>query len=302
LDAYDKIDFDNSVSLVNDFFSCIIMPNLNDSTYIIKVKRKGTIIFNEQAQQIDALKMRYCIEPNYIEQNGDIFEGKSILIFDDSIEDGETIKPILEKIKLMNLEKINVCVLLAREDSLIALRRKYPQVNFHSAKIERGDSFTSTYGKIIWPYLDYIHLPIQDEHPLIEIDFSGSLSQELLCEFLKKYGEFSIDRYMENYVNLDDRFKGIMILTGESLKIILACQNENPDVDDVKFKLRVYYRRNLSNEKSTLILQPILLEAPEHINKNKLKNKIIKKFLIDDFIFKFLCNNAEILHLSIEYH
>jgi hypothetical protein len=303
VNTYDEDDFCKSIIIVDKFFEDIIITNLNNWSSIIKIDRKGSIIFNEQAQQREALRIKYNIRHTQIDQNGSILKNGSTLIFDDSIEDGDTITPILKKLVDLNLKKITVSILLARKDSLEKLKEDFPEVVFISAMTVNKDCFTSTREKTIWPYLDYVCLPIQDDHPLIVVDFLNDLQLTELNEFFSAYGKFSIDGSLEKYIDLHDRFKGSIELNMESLKNVLTILNESQDVDEIRFKLRIYFRHDEMKNINKLILQPIGLEIPEIVDRVQLENEIVEEFLINNFIFRYLSKiDKKIARISVVYH
>jgi hypothetical protein len=88
---------------------------------------------------------------------------KNILIFDDSIKTGDTIKNQLEEILLLKPNKIIVFSLVTRSDTYFRLSKEYSNnenIEFFNVVTIPKEAFTDVWRVLIWPFIEYHGLPL----------------------------------------------------------------------------------------------------------------------------------------------
>lgn len=303
---YSKDDFKKSMTLINDFFDKTIIPTLDTFDIFITVDRKGSIIFKEQSEIKMCIKTKPIITEDHIDANKDFLEKKSVLVFDDSIEDGATIRPIIDRLQQLNVGEITVAILISREDSLRQLQGEWGDIKFISAIVVKPGEFSITYGKSVWPYLDYICQPIQEDHPLLVIHFSESISVDMIKHFFLNYGEVLIDYSSVEFTGYSNRIKGHIELKNKISAGLAKDTNYSQLDEEIILKIRFYFRFD-KNQDSTLTFQPILLESsttddPIEDIDLYLKKQIIKEVILEKFIFDYLEKiGGKISKFSVSY-
>jgi hypothetical protein len=305
-------DYKDSVTLINEFFDKIIIPNILKWNSCIKIERKGSSIYNEQRIRNKVLSSLHVITDKEIISNKNIIKNRSMLIFDDSIKNGNKINEILTSVLDCEPNQITVATLIARIDTLNKLKEDYPGIRFYSALEVEGSDFGTIYTKKIFPYLQYICSPLQSDHPRLIIEFLSNPDEDIIMQFFSHYGEITYDNsiiWLEDYTNQIKRgliLDKTVIHQFKILNIIekLGIINE----DDLIIKVRIYLRKNNGG---TLILQPMILEGfndngglltEERIKKldYHLKKMFLFEFLIEKFLLDYLINtNVDFSRFSV---
>jgi len=115
-------DFEDSINFVNKFFDDNIISNIYNWNECVNIERKGAAIFKEQQNRNKILSSLHSLSSKEILINKELIEKRSILIFDDSIKNGKTIRDILNSIFKYKPTNITVATLIARNDALEKLR------------------------------------------------------------------------------------------------------------------------------------------------------------------------------------
>jgi hypothetical protein len=248
----------------------------------------------------------------YLEaMNEEDLKRKSILIFDDSIKNGNSIRQLLkENSDLLSASKITVAVLLAKSNTLEMLKSEFPNVEFYSELCASEENFSQCYVKKIQPYIGNIVLPLQNAHPIVTVDFDGSININNICEIFDQYGYVSSNE--NNSFALQSGEKKLFEFKKEILEDLPIIQNlkalgvfhNNTKLED-SIIIRLYIRRGMTMQ---LYMQPIILEGFKTYDGIKLvssidnyvKNQIICQFIISK-IMPRLANVTNISRFSVKY-
>lgn len=307
-------DYLASINIIDEFFSNYLIKGiLNRSWNIgIRIARKGSQLYLDQQLSKKELNLLHVFSDEVLETNLDIIEGKSVLIFDDSIKDGNHVDEVLKKI-LPSTSDVSVAVLLSREDTLMKLKSKFPEVKFYSQMTASKETFSKLYLKRIQPYLDSICIPLQHEHPLLSIDFDSSFNEQTIMGIFEKYGSIKADECKKfEYIDGDKRLFEFKKEIFNDLAIIRNSKEfgilEKDLILEDAVKIRIYIRKGLVRR---LIIQPIILEGyilPGQNNDQLItaidkfvKNKIIYQFLISLFLPNLIDANMGIRRLTVVF-
>lgn len=301
-------DFDKSKQLINSFFDGYLIPGIISRKWnmCISIDRKGSIIFKDQQLR------KYVIKGLRVTSDGGIssFSGsltnQSILIFDDSLKDGDNIRRVLNSILPMAPEKITVAAILCSDEALKKLGEEYPNVDFYMEKIIKRIDFVEIQSKMIQPYLDYVCLPIQKDHPILAIRFS-TVDSTIIFDFFSIYGEI-INDGNDDIVYID-QCKKTLKPNKDSLAEVSSIIKQLDFIDDEKnfnksIIIRMYWIEGMIEP--TLLLQPILGDIPYNDSipvesmEDIIKAHIILKFLMNRIVLdRFHHNGINITGLSI---
>ncbi len=288
-------DYKNSIDFINNYFNKEIIINTLNWNECIIVERKGAAIFKEQQSKNKILSSLHTISDLDIDRNREIIDNRSILIFDDSIKNGITMRKILNKVLKFKPRSITVGTLISREDSLQELKIDFPKIHFlPTIELTKSDNFGATYAKKIFPYLGgYICSPLQNDHPQLVIKFSRPPTQEVIMRFFKPYGEIYTDNWGIN--GSKNRVKMGFLLDSSiatQFNIINVLEKIGAlDKNELLIKVKLYLKRE---HEGVLVLQPMLLEGfnannlISHIIVENLDYQVKRRFLFDFLVQKFL--------------
>lgn len=293
-----KKDFSDSIDFIDNFFDINVIKNIMDWNECIVVERKGSAIYKEQQNRSKLLSSLHIITDREITQNEEIIENRSILVFDDSIKEGKTIRRILDLVSRYKPKDVAVATLIAREDALSALRTDYPKIKFCSASEVSKADFGTIYTKRIFPYLGYICSPLQNDHPRLIIKFLKVPDEDTIMRFFKLYGEVSYDKDW----NFSNRLKSSFVLDrtfAQQFKILNFIEKLGVlEKNDLIIKVKMYLKKD--NGRSTLTLQPMILEGFNANNFIKsssiklldyhIKKMFLLEFLVEKFLLDYLIN------------
>lgn len=305
-----KQDYKDSIDFVNKFFDRNIIHNILNWNECINMERKGAAIYKEQQNRNRILNSLHTLSNKDIIDSKEFIESRSILIFDDSIKNGITIRPLLNLVSDYEPSDVTVGTLIAREDSLNALKNDFPMVKFCTALMVNSDDFGVAYAKKLFPYLGYICSPLQNDHPRLIIKFSEAPDERTIIKFFELYGDISYDKDLE-IIGQSDRKQLSFILNNTFLaqfKILNVIEKLGIiDKNDILIKVKIYLKKD---SVSTLTLQPMILEG---INANGLvtketiehfdyhvKKMFLLEFLVEKFLLDYLINTeAEFSNFSV---
>ncbi|GEM_PF-2218101 len=271
-----------SINFVAKFFDEKILPNIRSHRWNlgIKIARRGAQIYKDQSLSKRDLKLLHTINDYDIDGNIELIMGKSLLVFDESINDAGNIVRVLDKIYPLSRD-ITVAVPIAKLTPLNWLPSVYLGVNFICGLTVKEETFTSSYNDNIQPYLGCICLPLQCDHPLVAIEFTGNLNDMVLNRILSPYGQLLFDEE-NNYLQLfEDRYKKSFVFKSECIAKLFP-RMSYLDASEDNLKIRIYFRKNYTN---TIIFQPMvllfpLLESGREDDEMRIKNYIIYDFLL----------------------
>jgi hypothetical protein len=286
-------DYSKSLEVIDKFFDEFIIPNIYKWNFCIYAERKGTGIFRDQQIRKENLKMLHVISSTELAEKKEFINNKSILIFDDSIKDGDTITEILDEIQFLSPEKITVAVIVGSKEVLERLRRSYPKITFVASIEVPHKDVIENHNRNIGLYLEDICLPIQEDHPVLIIRFSDGNMDDVFGRF-RQYGEIIDDGC--DFLSYIDRAKRTLILNKESLENILGPMREKGFVDkSPKFEEIIIIRLYLLKGKiGRLILQPIILRdfPQEKFNVKQIWDRV-EMHVVHGFLIIGLTHLAE---------
>lgn len=312
-------DYLASAGIINRFFDEYLIPGIHNGNWnlCIRIERKGSQLYLDQkfSKKMD-LRLLYDLSDRdmqkYLEsiKEGNL-KGKSILIFDDSIKNGNCIRHLLKgNSDLLSASKITVAVLLAKSNTLKMLKSEFPNVEFYSELCASEENFSQCYVKKIQPYVGAIVLPLQNTHPIVTVDFGSSININVVDEIFNIFGYVSSNE--NNNFALPSGEKKLFEFKKEILEDLPIFQNlkalgvfhNNTKLED-SIIIRLYIRRGLTMR---LYMQPIILEGFKTYEGIKLissidnyvKNQIICQFIISK-IMPRLANVTNISRFSVQY-
>lgn len=286
-------DYSKSVRLIDDFFKNIILPNMHKWNFCIYTERKGAGIFRDQQIRKEDLKMLPVISDSQIEEKREFIKGKSVIIFDDSIKDGDTIKEILQSVLHLSPAGVTVAVIISSKEVLDELRKSFLGVTFYAAMEVPHEEVVENHSRSIGLYLEDICLPIQEDHPVLIISFSDGKIEEIF-DLFAQYGTMINDGC--SFLGYIDRAKRSLLLNRDAIKSILGPIREMGLIDtDFKFEEIIIIRLYLLKGKiGKLILQPIILrDFPQNgmVSFRKTWN-LVEMSILHNFLIKQLLSNT----------
>lgn len=297
-------DSNDSISLINDFFDANIIANIKEWDFCIKVERKGSAIYSEQQTRYTELRYLYSLNYKEVKANIEIkklIKNKSILIFDDSIRMGRTIKSVLQLVLSLSPYSVTVASLITRDESMKKLKSEFPDVAFISAlEAKSSEEFGSFYTKKIFPYLEYICTPLQNDHPRLVIEFKKEPSEKTIFKFFELYGQTIRDESISCASSIG-RIKGCVLLNKSIVSQVnilnIVYRMGIIDKDKLIIKIRIFLKKG---QRSTLILQPMILEGLTDNNgliSQSSQIKSIDYHIKKMFLFEFLVKKFLMSHL-----
>ena len=288
-------DYSRSMKLVDDFFKDFILPNMYKWNFCIYAERKGTSLFRDQQIRKEDLKMLHVISSSQIEEKEEFLKNKSIIIFDDSIKDGDTIKALIESVLLLSPASVTVAVIIGSKEVLEELRKSFPEITFYAAMEVPHEEVVENHSRLIGLYLEDICLPIQEDHPVLIISFVDGKIEEVF-DLFSEYGEIVNDGC--SFLKYIDRAKRTLLLNRNAIKSVLDPIRDMGLIDtDFEFEEIIMIRLYLLNGKiGRLILQPIILRDFPQKGTNSFRKtwNIVEMSILHNFLIKQLLSNASL--------
>lgn len=283
-------DYDRSKQLINTFFDGYLIPGIIGRKWniCISIDRKGSIIFKDQQLRKYVIKGLRVTSDNSISSLSGSLANQSILIFDDSIKDGNNIRRVLTSVLPLTPGQITVAAILCSDKALDDLCREYPKVTFYTEKIIKRIDFVEIQRKMIQPYLDYVCLPIQKDHPILAIRFAD-VDSAIVFNIFNIYGEVTPDGN-DDLVYVD-QCKKTLKPNEDSMAEISSIIEQLGFIDNGKnlntsIIIRMYWIEGPIEP--TLLLQPIILgdiryhdSIPVALMEDIIKAHILLKFLMN---------------------
>lgn len=304
-------DYKKARDIVNLFFDDYITPNISKRKWnmCISIARRGSQIYEDQLLSKPRVRQLFNITSKKIESHEATMRDSSILIFDDSIKTGESIRKVLGPLEFPD-NNITVAVLLAREDTIADLIDEFPGVTFKHCISCNKKNFSKLYLTRISPYLHSICLPIQKNNPTLLVEFNDDFKTEDLFATLRYYGNVEIDEECIYRRIYDDRLKGSFMFRNEehlySLPIFSYLKRfnlVNSETDLISnIKVRFYLRKG---DVKILIFQPFILEVQEDGDVRKtasfIRKQFLCEFLINKIIIGFIKSNDSVMGVYLNF-
>ncbi|MCC4770834.1 hypothetical protein FXV91_11785 [Methanosarcina sp. DH2] len=270
-----KDELENFRSEMLIFFDEKIRENCNYGDVVIKIGRKGAFVFEDlcKGYPLNVSEITFfdfsCFDPQTL-------KGKNILVFDDSIHTGKTIKKMLSTIN--DFGSLTVVTILASKDTYENLVNEYPNVRFVSHKILPEIEFLKVYYNFMPAYFDSICIPnlnlIVDK-----ITFSRKLSKEEVVKL------FSTELYepeiIDSSIQFEDRFKMVLEFDEELRKKTYeyAVSNGiNFELDQCKVRFFIHILEN----QTQIYLEYVITPIPTNLTLSNCTGRLNYKY--------FLCN------------
>jgi hypothetical protein len=236
--------------------------------------------------------MLHVISSTELQSKKKLIKGNSVLIFDDSIKDGETITDILADVLSNSPASVTVAVIIGSQEVLANLRKDNPGIEFYAAIEVPQVDVVEKHNRNVGLYLEDICFPIQEDHPVLIISHKNGNREDILKAF-EKYGDLENDgcEFLE-YIN---RAKYTLYLNNEYVGKILD-PIRKMGLIDMEFKyeeiimIRVYILRG---ELCRLILQPIILRDFPHKEADSFRNiwHAVEISILNNFLVKQILLN-----------
>ena len=161
-----------------DYFSAQLAATLEDlgpGAVVVGIVKKGLSILFEVDKRVN-LRERYQLIWDSEIQEAQI-TGRSVLLVDDCVHEGDTLRKLLGKVCEMQPKKVAVATFLAHEPGIAAVREAFPNVEIsRMMRIHRDELFSFYFMKYETPLLDYCRmganghrkgLPLKLHHPTL---------------------------------------------------------------------------------------------------------------------------------------
>jgi hypothetical protein len=289
----DDKDYQVAVDIVNSFFDKISneLRTMWEKKICILVDNSGSELFKEQKIRINCLNDALILnDTNDLKDKHICLENNVVLVFDDAIKTGNTIIRVLDSIIPTHPKRIIVVAIIASQDTLEMLKKKYEKydITFNISKEIPGNtkerSFDIQYhkfsNKILDAYLKYICRPRQDEkiHPYLLIKFGDGIEK-----FLNILEPFDLIPDNDDGFKFKDRSIHSIVLKDKMIQDIInqICFKKIKFNSDLDAFIRIFYRGDLDE----IILQPVLRRHED--------SYITNPYLLDsrDYFIKLLMIN-----------
>ena len=251
--------------LLNQFFKKKIYSERNKWDSIIKIRRKGTFVFDDLAEgrQLTKKDIRSL---DLTQTDFKELENKNILLFDDSIHTGKTIKGFIEKFPNST---ITVASVLITKKALTSFRDKYKDIDLIKHLDLDEDQYDKYYYSYMTHYFDYMCLP-QLSLPNDEFVFPGRIGRDEVKEYFA-IGENEVEE-SQNWrvpIRYEDRFKMVLELNkNEVEEIVKDTSLKNIEISQSKIRFFVHNEVNPTKIYVEYVINP---EDNLHECQNSLK-------------------------------
>jgi len=225
-------------------FKTEIIKNIHKWDSILVIGRKGLFVFEDIINEIplpENIQYVSSFEIETIDKN--FFEHKNILLFDDSIHEGKTIKDHISNTLKYDIKSLTVVAMLVNNESYEEIVKQYKNVEFITYKVfpseEKFLKFFLIYAR---EYLDFICMPKSKNDLIIdEFIFPQKLSKEYVRNLFST--EKSTVQEVKNFIDCPERFKMVLEFSEEECKDIkseVVPKNCNFDIDPCKVRFFVH--------------------------------------------------------------
>ena len=226
------------------FFHEKITNNLNNWDIIIKIDRKGILIFDDLSKNSPIPDKIIQIPSFSVSIHGDEqgFENKRVLLFDDSIRTGQQIRTEIEKINKYNIKSLSVATIMAKNETFENLERDYKNIGFIIFKILNKDDFFSIFTKYMTKYFDYICMPQTKDLKVVKYTLPFRFSSDRIMQLFET--EHSKVELEETEIEFEDRFKMVLDFSDEEItditeSVIPAHINLKVDTCKIRFFVHI---------------------------------------------------------------
>ncbi|MFH1774836.1 MAG: phosphoribosyltransferase [Methanobacteriota archaeon] len=157
------------------------------------------MIFEDLKKTVPEISRIYNISESEIPLERQNIQNKNVLIIDDSIDTGKSVKNIINELKVLEPNKITVLNVVVRKSTLDKLEKEYPTIEFRSYKTIEDDLFFKYYSEHMFGYLDYITKSLDKDHFIITLKTNKPLSKNDLLECFNNdlFEAYDVERIIE---------------------------------------------------------------------------------------------------------
>jgi len=225
------------------FFQEEILNNIDNWDIIVKIDRKGILIFDDLVKDSPIPGKIMQIPSFDISSYGDEqgFENKSVLLFDDSIRTGKQIRTEIDKINRYNIKSITVATIMANDETFENLENEYRNIGYIIFKILNGYDFRSLFTKYMTKYFDYICMPQTKDLKVVKYTFPFRFSSNRIMQLFKT--EHSKVELEKTEIEFEDRFKMVLDFSDEEIANIkenVIPKHINLKIDTCKIRFFVH--------------------------------------------------------------
>jgi hypothetical protein len=270
---------------------------------LITMKRKGNVIFEDLKRVFPEFFRTHSIAESEILLERERIHKKDVLIIDDSINTGRSVKRIIKVLNSPYLKpnKITILNVLVCESTIKTLKEDYPEIEFMNYRIIPDAEFGKFYSEHMFGYLDYICRSLDKDHHIISLKLDNPLSKK---DLLKCFN----NELFSNY-----EVKRIIKREGE-YKISVKCvnffhkikRNHLKNIKDMVIVKVRFFLNSTSETYSTLDVVPILI--PESIpigeceeDEDFCSMKRVGKTMPNNFDTARLCLWCVQYYISLEF-
>ncbi|MDY9925091.1 phosphoribosyltransferase [Methanosarcina sp.] len=229
---------------IMESFKTEIIQNIHKWDVILVIGHKGLFVFEDITNEMPLPENIQCISSFEIETiNKFLFENKRILLFDDSINGGGTIKNCINNILKYKIKSLTVVAILVNNESYGDIIKQYKNVEFITYKVfPNEDEFLKFFLIYTREYLDFICMPKSKNDLIIdEFIIPQKLSKECVRDLFST--EKSIVQEEKTFIDCPERFKMVLEFSEEECKDIkseVIPKNCNFDIEPCKVRFFVH--------------------------------------------------------------
>jgi len=199
------------------FFQGKITDNINNWDIIVKIDRKGILIFDDLSKNSPISDKIIQIPSFDVSSYGDEqgFENKRVLLFDDSIRTGQQIRTEIEIINEYNIKSLSIATIMAKNETFENLERDYKNINFIIFKILNKDDFFSIFTKYMTKYFDYICMPQTKDLKVVKYTLPFRFSSDRIMQLFET--EHSKVELEKTEIKFEDRYKMVLDFSDEEI-------------------------------------------------------------------------------------
>jgi len=260
------------------------MDNLLDYDVVIKMKRKGEAIFDDLVDEFPELEKLVPLTNYSVIYEDTKIKNRKILIFDDSIHQGNSAREIINFVKNNGYSKILYLSIIAQESSLEHLKIEYPEnenITFLQYEIKKENEYRKFYADYIFGYLDHVNSQLEKDNTSVRLKIDRSINPDDLKNLFKEKGNYIYE--VERLVGKD---------TEKEYKMSLECPwiyeklkgsfYKKIKMDMVKVRFFVKLNRSSNVNSTEINLSPILI--PRDFNTNFCNKRKVSKYCMLDKI------------------
>ncbi len=289
----DIIDEKETFDLKEEFEEFIgdHIKELSEKDNIIALKRKGNVFFEHLREKFPSLKTLGHLSQNHIHVKKEELDNSKIIIFDDSIDEGNNFGNIMKVFEKLNINPKEVLVLnvIVNENAIEKIKEKYQDGDLKFLYLESvsDEEYGKLYPKCMFGYIDYINESLNKDFSIITLELDKRINIEELKEcFNEKFDIMDLEHKLDLESLERNKEHIVSKISLDAEKFFNNKRESFPEIENMKqTKVRIFLRDRETN--SSIDIIPILI--PENPPVMECKDKEICK--LDEFKKKHLENS-----------